>query len=68
MFRGGGYGSEGFIAYLDREEKLVWVIYSENSNPFVSATILHDSTITIDSSAGFRLKVNVLKPEEMVIV
>ena len=32
MFRG-GYGSEGFIAYLDREEKLVWVIYSENSIP-----------------------------------
>ncbi|HIE5059183.1 hypothetical protein [Serratia marcescens] len=64
----GSYGSEGFIAYLDREEKLVWVVYSENSNPFVSATILHDSTVAIDSSAGFRLKVNVLKPEEMVIV
>ncbi|MEE4486002.1 hypothetical protein V2T44_24020 [Serratia ficaria] len=64
----GSYGSEGFIACLDRKEDLIWVVYSENSNPFVSATIFGDSTVVIESSAGFRLEIDTENPEGMVVI
>jgi hypothetical protein len=64
----GSYGSEGFIACLDSKEDLIWVVYFENSNPFVSATILGDLTVVIESSAGFRLKIDTKKPERMEVV
>lgn len=33
------HGSEGFFARLDINEKLVWVVYFEESNPFVDIKV-----------------------------
>lgn len=48
----GSFGSEGFFAYLDDDEVLVWVIYLEESNPFVELESDGD-WVKFRSTAGF---------------
>jgi hypothetical protein len=53
----GSWGSEGFFARLATDRSLIWVVYLEHGNPFISidvmgrtATITNnlDRTVTID--------------------
>jgi hypothetical protein len=58
----GSYGSEGFFGRLDQHRTLVWVVYLENSNPFVDASITNTSA-TFMSSAGVSITVDLGTPE-----
>ncbi|GAA2411048.1 hypothetical protein GCM10010420_44880 [Streptomyces glaucosporus] len=58
----GSYGSEGFIARLDPRRKLLWAVYLEDSDPFVSIDLRNDTarfrsssgvTVTVDAGARF---------------
>lgn len=53
----GSYGSEGFFGQLDEQKNLVWVVYLENSSPFVDVSVSND-TATFTSSAGTLIAVN----------
>lgn len=53
----GSYGSEGFFGRLDQHKNLVWVVYIENSNPFVHISI-GNSTATFISSEGVSITVD----------
>jgi hypothetical protein len=58
----GPSGSEGFFGRLDRYKNLVWVVYLEDSNPFVDVAI-DDASATFVSSAGVPIAVNLEIPE-----
>jgi hypothetical protein len=58
----GSYGSEGFFGRLDQHRNLVWVVYLENYNPFVDASI-SDTSATFTSSTGVSITVNLGTPE-----
>jgi hypothetical protein len=58
----GSYGSEGFFGRLDQHRNLVWVVYLENSNPFVDASITNTNA-TFTSSSGVSITVNLGTPE-----
>ncbi|WP_146228094.1 hypothetical protein [Micromonospora sp. S4605] len=58
----GSYGSEGFFARLDQNKTLVWVVYLEDSNPFVDAAI-HGPHSTIRSSSGLSISVDLTSPD-----
>jgi len=64
----GSYGSEGFIACLGKERNLIWVLYSEESNPFINVREDPVNTIIAESSSGFRLKINLNNPLELKII
>lgn len=64
----GSYGSEGFIAYLDSNKDLVWVIYSESSNPFINAIEDYSGNIVVESSAKIKLKININDPVSLELV
>ena len=53
----GSYGSEGFFGRLDQHRNLVWVVYLENYNPFIDASISNTSA-TFTSSTGVSITVN----------
>ncbi|BBE78320.1 MULTISPECIES: hypothetical protein [Enterobacteriaceae] len=61
----GSYGSEGFIACLDKNKVLKWVIYSETSNPFFNIYEYEDDTILAESTANVKIKVNVNNPTNL---
>jgi len=63
----GSYGSEGFIACLGKGRNLIWVLYSEKSNPFINVREDPVNTIVAESSSGFRLKINLNNPLELKI-
>ena len=54
----GSYGSEGFIAYLDNDKNPIWILYSENSNPFVSVFEHEENTILVESTAGLKIQID----------
>ncbi|WP_322047531.1 hypothetical protein [Paraburkholderia sp. J67] len=58
----GGYGSEGFISRLDEDGNLVWVIYSEKSNPFIDIFEIDDGYVVAKSSARYALKIALDNP------
>ncbi|SCG37568.1 hypothetical protein [Micromonospora zamorensis] len=58
----GSYGSEGFFARLDQLNMLVWVVYLEDSNPFVDAAI-HGPHATVRSSSRLSVTVDLTSPE-----
>lgn len=58
----GSYGSEGFFARCDCSDDLVWVVYLENFNPFVSVEICGSLAIFTSSSAT-RIAVDILASE-----
>jgi hypothetical protein len=60
----GSYGSEGFIAYLTTEGNLEWVMYFEQSNPFVKVVKLSNDIIEVESSANYKLIIDVNEPEK----
>jgi hypothetical protein len=53
----GSYGSEGFFARIDAANMLIWVVYLEDSNPFVNVTV--ESTFaTFTSSSGLVITID----------
>ncbi|CAM4172708.1 hypothetical protein [Serratia silvae] len=62
----GSHGSEGFIAYLTIGGELEWVMYFEQSNPFVKVVKLSNETIEVESSANYKLIINVDEPENFI--
>ena len=48
---------QGFFGRLDQHKNLVWVVYLENSNPFVDVSISNTSA-TFTSSASVSITVN----------
>jgi len=61
----GSYGSEGFIAYLDGNKKLVWVLYSEESNPFINVSEYMADIVIVESSSNIRLRININNPVDL---
>jgi hypothetical protein len=58
----GSYGSEGFFGRLDSDKRLIWVVYLENCNPFISVSV--ESTFaTFKSSSGVTITVDLETPE-----
>lgn len=64
----GSYGSEGFVACLDEKRNLLWVVYSEISNPFISAFENDFGYIIAKSSAEFKLKICIRDPRDMSLI
>jgi hypothetical protein len=46
----GSYGSDGFFGRLGATKSLIWVVYLENCNPFVSVAV--ESTLAIFTSSS----------------
>ncbi|MDR0356588.1 MAG: hypothetical protein LBJ64_12765 [Deltaproteobacteria bacterium] len=64
----GSYGSEGFFAYYNGKNELQWACYSEFSNPFITAEYKGDGQAIVESSADYRINVDVLRPQDMHIL
>ena len=62
------HGSEGFIAYISSDEKLNWLIYFEESNPFINAIELPDKFLEVESSANYKIIVDLKNPININIV
>jgi hypothetical protein len=57
----GSHGSEGFFGRLDKDQNLAWVLYLEESNPFVKVTV-NGQTATFTSSSDIAISVNIDHP------
>ena len=64
----GSHGSEGFIAYITSDEKLNWVIYFEESNPFINAVELSNAFHIVESSANYRIILDLKNPINIVSI
>ncbi len=64
----GSHGSEGFIAYITSDEKLNWVIYFEESNPFINAVELPNTFLEVESSANYKLILDLKNPINIVSI
>ena len=62
------HGSEGFIAYISSDEKLNWVIYFEESNPFINAIELPDKFLEVESSANYKIILDLKNPINIVSI
>lgn len=63
----GSHGSEGFIAYLNNDRGVVWIIYSEQSNPFDSIVECGKDEVLVRSTAQFGLRIAVGAPDRLTI-
>lgn len=63
-FGEGSYGSEGFIACLNSDNKLRWVLYSEDSNPFIEMKEIEEF-VYVKSSSSVCLKIKTNNPREI---
>lgn len=63
----GSYGSEGFIAYITPERYLEWVMYFENSNPFINAIELSNKCIEVESSANYKIVIQLNNPTHVTL-
>lgn len=61
----GSYGSEGFIALIDENDCLIWVMYAEESNPFVSIEECASGSILAISSLGLKLIIDIDNPQNV---
>lgn len=61
----GAHGSEGFFTHLKPNGGLVWVAYFEESNPFIKIDYEGKNDIILTSSAGYKLKVPITRPEDL---
>ncbi|WP_337039014.1 MULTISPECIES: hypothetical protein [Pseudescherichia] len=64
----GSYGSEGFIAYLDESKELIWVIYSETSNPFFNIIECDRNTVLVESTTNIKIKFNTCDPASLELI
>lgn len=58
----GSHGSEGFFARVDDDGNLRWVVYLEDSNPFIDISVSDDEA-TFTSSSGVSITVDINRPE-----
>lgn len=56
------HGSEGYFARLDTEGRLVWVVYFEESNPFVKVSV-SGSMANFTTNLGVDVLVDLNSPE-----
>lgn len=61
----GSHGSEGFFARVDEKNDPMWIVYLEESNPFVDIS-LDGSKATFHSSSGISVTVDINYPESGV--
>ena len=61
----GSHGSEGFFARVDKNNNPLWVIYLEESNPFVDISS-SENEATFHSSSGISITVDINHPESGV--
>lgn len=61
------YGSEGFIAYLNHNNEIVWILFSENSNPFDELRESAPGKIIASSTFGYDLYIDLKNPLDMQI-
>jgi len=60
------YGSDGFIAVLDAQEKnLIWLAFIDCSDPFYKVSIKSDNTIVAESTNGSRWLFPLKSPEKV---
>lgn len=64
----GSYGSEGFFAHLNSKDDLLWVLYSEKCNPFISAVDSGTGRVIIESSAEYLVSIDVEKPQDILVI
>ena len=64
---GGGYGSDGFIAGLNVDKTLMWVIFSDSSNPFIGIEEIGVDVVLVESSLGFNIKIDINNPYGMTL-
>ncbi|TLF81173.1 hypothetical protein [Nocardia cyriacigeorgica] len=57
----GDLGAEGYVAKVDREGDLVWVVHFDDSNPFIALELDGDRAHCL-SSSGVRITVGVQGP------
>lgn len=57
----GSYGSEGFFGRLDNGKNLVWVVYLEESNPFIGIEIIGNAA-RFTSSSDVSITVDIDRP------
>ena len=62
----GSHGSEGFFARVDSCNNLKWVVYLEESNPFVDINISGNKAIFC-SSSGVVIAVDIDRPERGIL-
>jgi hypothetical protein len=58
----GSYGSEGFFGALNRHRRLAWVIYLEESNPFVEIAP-EEGRARATSSSGAMILISLDNPD-----
>ncbi len=51
-------GNEGFIACTDAEDRLVWGIFFENSNPIKNLEIKDEILIAINEHTELQIEIN----------
>ncbi|MCE7082187.1 hypothetical protein [Streptomyces sp. ST2-7A] len=59
----GSYGSEGFFARMDEKGGLIWVMYFEESNPFVGVSLIEGEAI-FRSTSGVTVVIDIGNPGE----
>jgi hypothetical protein len=52
------HGSEGYFALLDPDRSLRWIVFFENSNPFVAIDV-YENVATVRSSNGNEVTVRI---------
>lgn len=54
----GAMGNEGFIACADSEDRLIWGMFFENTNPIKSLEIRGRTLIAVNEHSELQLKIN----------
>jgi hypothetical protein len=53
-----GMGNEGFIAYVDETDNLIWAIYFDRTNPIKSLKIKGNILIAINEHSELQVEIN----------
>jgi hypothetical protein len=64
----GSWGSDGFVVHLNSKGDIVWIFFSEWSNPFIKIKETSPGIITAISSANFALVIDIENPLSMKMI
>ena len=56
------WGEAGVIAKLNPNKEFEWVMYFNNSNPFQSCEVMDNGAIEVESTAFFRILIDINNP------
>lgn len=54
----GQMGNEGFIAYVDADDRLVWAIFLEDTNPIKRLSVNDNTLIAINEHEDLRIEID----------